>query len=107
MHIVWEAKLFDWDFLGTIGIGVIVILVALILSKKAHDVYKGLKFACAVMTVISAVFLFCPVISLSLYNDWNYAQKNQMIVEGPVEDLCAGHGADSFSETVCVLSLRR
>lgn len=97
MQTVWKAHFVNSQTLLVIACSFALIFISIVLFVKSHGTYsKTIRCVCVILLVLTISFDVSSFFSAR--NDWQYAQANQYVVEGVIEDYCTGNnGSDSFS----------
>ena len=98
MDKVWEAQIFSTGVVLFLIISLIVILycACFLIKSRAVSASRKHKIVCGIIIAVLAIINLQNI--NDRYREFQYANRNAMIVEGHVENLqCDTNGADSFS----------
>ena len=96
MHTVWEAQFFNSHLVTAMIVVIVIMSLVVVLFVKKYTAHTLLiRSVCVVVFLLTLSFLVLTL--LSAVDDWKYAQNNQLLVEGIIEDYSTGdNGSDSF-----------
>lgn len=97
MQTVWQARILSSTFITSIIICILIITLCIIVFIRINRKYAVLV-RCICGIVVLVVFLFAVNGVVSTCNEWKYAQHNQFVIEGTIENFVSGeNGAESFT----------
>ena len=96
MRTAWETHFFNAHLVTAIIVSILVLALVIVLFFKKHTAHSFLlRSICVVVFLLTLSFSISTL--CSAIEDWNYAQNNQLVVEGIIENYSTGgNGSDSF-----------
>lgn len=97
MLTVWEARILSSSFITSIIISALIIVVCTIVFVKIDSKHTSLvRCICCVIVFVTVLFVANGISSTCI--EWKYAQHNQSVTEGIIEDFVSGpNGAENFT----------
>lgn len=97
MLTVWEARILSSSFITSIIICAVIIALCTIVYVKIdckHTVF--VRRICCIIILVTLLFVTNGIASTCI--EWKYAQHNQFVIEGIIENFMSGpNGAESFT----------
>lgn len=97
MLTVWEAHILSSSFIESAIICTLIIVFAAMIYVKIRCKHTALvRLGCCVIALSTLLVMVNGIVST--YTQWRYAQHNQCVVEGSIENFVSDqNGAESFT----------